>query len=67
MHPKQAMQPMHVYEVRLRQSLRGADLISDALPYGPAHENTGAATTKHKETSPACAKGFHQLGSAMLG
>jgi len=37
---------------------------------GPAHENAGAATTKHywfEETSPACAKGFHQLGSATLG
>ena len=34
MHPKQAMQPMPVYEVRPRKDHRGADLISDALPFG---------------------------------
>src|SRR6516164_5848285 len=36
---------------------------------GLAHENAGAATSKHyslEETSPACVKGFHQLGSATL-
>jgi hypothetical protein len=26
--------PMHVYEVRPRKDKRGADLISDALPFG---------------------------------
>jgi hypothetical protein len=29
-----AVHSMHVYEVRLRQSLRGVDLISDVLPFG---------------------------------
>jgi predicted transcriptional regulator len=29
-----AVHSMHVYEVRLRQSVRGVDLISDALPFG---------------------------------
>ena len=28
------MPPMHVYEVRPRKDRRGADLISDALPFG---------------------------------
>jgi len=39
----------HVYEVRPRKDHRGVHLISDTLPFGrsPAHENTGAATTKH--------------------
>ena len=27
---------MHVYEVRPRKDKRGVDLISDALPFGPA-------------------------------
>src|SRR5881396_1846246 len=29
-----SMQPRHVYEVRPRKDHRGADLISDALPFG---------------------------------
>jgi hypothetical protein len=28
------MDPSHVYEVRVRKDKRGADLISDALPFG---------------------------------
>jgi hypothetical protein len=28
------LQPVHVYEVRPRKDHRGADLISDALPFG---------------------------------
>jgi len=34
MPPNQALQPMPVYEVRPRKDHRGADLISDALPFG---------------------------------
>jgi hypothetical protein len=34
MHPNQAMQPTHVYEVRPRKDQRGVDLISDVLPFG---------------------------------
>jgi hypothetical protein len=32
--PNDAMQTMHVYEVRPRKDKRGVDLISDALPFG---------------------------------
>ena len=28
------LQPMHAYEVRTRKDHRGADLISDTLPFG---------------------------------
>jgi hypothetical protein len=34
MHPNQAMQPTHVYEVHPRKDKRGFDLIFDALPFG---------------------------------
>ena len=34
MPPNQALQPMPVYEVRPRKDHRGADLISDVLPFG---------------------------------
>jgi hypothetical protein len=34
MGPNDAVESMHVYEVRPRKDKRGVDLISDALPFG---------------------------------